>query len=161
MNDPMHPSPLAEANSPSLSPQPTRRRAWIRRAGPLLAGVAGIAIGTIVWMYHTHRTTMIDDERHAYEATVVMNGKNIIPATLTIKPSTEIFFENHSKSDDQGEAGLAIHLLQSKAATNQAPNFHAGAILADSGYGYIFRKSGTYQFFNADAVQQTVTVIVK
>lgn len=127
-----------------------------------LAGVLVLVIVAVVWVQKVHHTsTMVDDERHTYEATVVMDGKTMLPATLAIKPDTEVFFENHSKSNDQDETGPAVQLIQSKAAADQAPNFSAGSIAASSGYGYIFRKSGTYRFFNASSVQQTVTVVVR
>ncbi len=122
--------------------------------------VGGIAIG-----YHNHQRkllsqAMVDIEQHNYEATVVIGNTGYTPATLTVKPDTEVFFENHT-TNAEGENGTSRTVLQSKAAAIQDTGFHSGQILAQSGYGYVFRNSGTFQFYDADNPTLTVTIIVK
>ncbi len=125
----------------------------------LLLIIIGIAINHKDRTIITKNQGIVDNEEHKYEATVTITADNIIPGTLLIKPDTELFFENHSVNAE-GENSVSHTIIQSKAAANQAPNFNSGQIVAGSGYGYTFRKAGTYQFFDAGNPKLTITVNV-
>jgi hypothetical protein len=122
--------------------------------------LTAVVVGSIIITHNNHLARQVDIEEHKYEATVVISSSNYTPATLVIKPDTEVFFENHSLNLE-GENGLPHTAVQSKASTDQATGFSSGQILAQSGYGYIFKKSGTFHFFDADNPTLTETIVVK
>jgi len=146
------------------SPEPSSTGITKQRLLVVAAVVVGLLLiggGLAIWQHHSStKNVTIDSEEHKYEATVQLDGQSFIPATLTVKPDTEVFFENRAVNVE-GEPGRSIHVVQSKAAANQTADFNSGQIPAKGGYGYVFRKSGTYQFYDADNVSSTLTIIVK
>jgi plastocyanin len=138
----------------------TSHKKFYLALGITIVLLSAVVVGSIIITHNNHLARQVDIEEHKYEATVVISSNNYTPATLVIKPDTEVFFENHSLNQE-GENGLPHTAVQSKASTDQTAGFSSGQILAQSGYGYIFRKSGTYHFFDADNPTLTETIVVK
>lgn len=125
----------------------------------IIVGALIIALIAILIIRH-HKSTLVDVEAHKYEATVTITKNAYIPATLLIRPDTEVFFQNQNVSSE-GDEGIAHTVLQSKASTDQAQGFSSGQIQYQSGYGYIFRNKGTFHFYDAANINETETIVVK
>ena len=156
-------NPVGVPTQPDLSqiaPVPSKKKMYVIIATVLLLLIIIVASLVVVHDNHKAVASQIDIEQHNYEATVVITANAYTPATLTIRPDTEVFFENHSLNQE-GENGLTHTVMQSKASHNQTEGFDSGQILAKSGYGYVFRNTGTYQFYDADNPSLTETIVVK
>jgi|GEM_PF-6045504 len=165
--EPQAPPPNEPANTDTSAPvvtssmgAPSARKRWLLIAAVVLIALLLIGGAVALFAHSKSSNASIDNEEHKYEAIVTIDSKGFMPGTLTVKPDTEVFFENHSQNSE-GETGPAVQVVQSKAAAKQTADFNSDQIPATSGYGYTFRKAGTYQFYNAANVKQTVTVIVK
>lgn len=128
----------------------------------LLVVIAGAAL----FSYHKNYSATnnvhksYDPEEHKYESVVSITQDGFSPATLTIKPWTEVFFQNNVINPvEPDEAAGPRTVAQSKAAT-QEQYFSTTQILNKSGYGHTFINPGTYQFYDTQAPTHSLTIIV-
>lgn len=126
------------------------------KMNPVLLAASALAIAVVAVLLARLIFSVVhpadqDFERHNYEASVTIAAAGFTPGTISVKPQTRVYFENHD--------GTRHKLLP----TGKEPDsrFVGASVEANAGYGFTFTKKGTYKFYDATNPTANGAVIVQ
>jgi plastocyanin len=94
-----------------------------------------------------------EDSNYQYEANVTVDDTGIIPATITVKPHTRVYFENK---------GSKVHYLQANQQYSESSDFGNNEMVpVGGGFAYNFQHAGDFLYHDSANPTVNAEIIVK
>ena len=151
------PTAPAQAIEPILENNRRKRALWLISGITIVMAAAVLAYGQL---HHPYKAAAQDDESHKYEASVTLDDKTFVPANLSVKTDTRVYFENKSANGEDAE-GTNRHIRLTASSPTSEPELSAiHNILPKGGYAYSFKHPGTFIFYEVEKPDASFTLTV-